>query len=246
MSISDEIIEALNQAREQEEQKPAVKKVKEKPKPEVKPEEKVEIVGFPIYHALKWDDLGLGGIRYMGFLPTRAVRIEAKKDKWTITGARANMPVLISIAAGAGGLLIFLQDLLRMVEMEWGTFSRIGTIFLVLLPTLINLLTRTSKIELYPFEVEFLGYDPKSQILLLSTLSQPGGLVALRIDMPSNEKVRKFEEEKLMEKLNHIHRGFMNIEGQTIADTSKLQNWSLWTLVWLLVFWFYFKFGINF
>jgi hypothetical protein len=79
--------------------------------------------------------------------------------------------------------------------------------------------------------------------LILSTLTQPGGLLAMRIDMPAGEKARKIEEARFMEKLNKVHRGFTRIDGQAVPDMSRLQTWSLWSLIWLVVWWIYFTFG---
>ncbi len=247
MRASDQIIRVLQEAFDTEQQegkdtrKRRLRSKRRKPAQQVKKEEgKVEITGFPVFGPLKWDDLGLGMIRHMGFVPGRAVRIEITPEKWTIAGARANSSVLLFILAGAGGLLYFLKDLLGMIGNDWGTF---GSIALVVFPTLLNLAVRVQKLEFLAYEVEFLGYDAESRLLILSTLTQPGGVVALRLDLPSNERAAKIEEAKILGDLRRAHNGFIRIDGLAKIETSRIKQWSLWTLVWLIVYWLYYAYG---
>ncbi len=250
MRASDSIKAALERAFEDQEPKQKTARDRKRksafgkpPDPKTKPTEKIEIVGYPIIGPLKWDDLGLGMIRSMGFLPTKAVKIEITKDRWILHGARVNYPVIIFIVAGAGGLIPFMRDLLDLTNADWGAISKVGSSLLVILPILINLIVRSSKLEFFPFEIEFFGYDAQSHLLILSTLTQPGGLVAMRLDLPSNPKNRKVEEERLIKLMAKAHTGFSRIDGMAQQDYSGLKHWSLWTLVWLLVIWLYLAFG---
>jgi hypothetical protein len=190
-----------------------------------------ELVGHPVVAPIRWDDLGLGMIRSFGFMPGRPIYLKMNKDKWSITGARANSSVVPFIVGGAGGFYYFFQDLIQRFH-QWGDISYI---IMAILPVIINSLVKTREIEFYPFELEFFGYDSKAQILILSTLTQPGGLVAMKIDMPADPHRRKIEEEKLIKNLSDMHAGFLRIDDMVKFDTNSLKTWSYQTLIWLLL-----------
>lgn len=195
-------------------------------------EPEFDIVGYPVYN-VKWDELGIGPAPMMGYLPGRAVHIQVKGGKWRITGPRTSSSILLFIALGAGGAIYFLEDVIRQIK-NWGEI--VGGL-IILIPTLINLAVRVRTLELYPFELDLVGYDKESGLLVLSTVTEPGGLVALKVEYSSNEDMRKYEEEKLIADLKRSHTGFMLLESYSSqGDNTRVKQWSLWTLVWGLIF----------
>lgn len=245
MAFADDIVEALEEAfrngrsegsRSAEQRAARTGRGK---RPRRKGQEGFELAGYPTYAPLKWDDLGLGMVRSMGFMPNRAVQLKITPQKWMLVGARANSSVLLWLAAGAGGLIYLLQDLLYEIE-NWGW---IASTAIVVLPTLLNILVPVRPLEFLPFELEFLGYDSENQILVLSTLTQPGGRVAMRLDLPSNEKIRKVEEARLIERLKKAHTGFTLINGMAKPDIPKIKMTIVWVFVWLLLFYLSITYG---
>jgi hypothetical protein len=77
-----------------------------------------------------------------------------------------------------------------------------------------------------------LGYDAENNILVISTLTQPGGVMAIRVELPSDERRRKAEEQRIIESLRRAHTGFMRIDGLALYDMSSVRKWSIWALVW--------------
>jgi len=194
-------------------------------------EKSIEIVGQPIFTALNWDDLGLGMVRSFGFVPNRPVHLKVNSKKWAITGARTNNTIIPWLITGAGGATFFLQDLLNLVQ-DWG--SIVSTV-LVLAPVLLSMLIRIKTIEFFPYELEFFGYDSKTQILIISTLTQPGGLVAMKIDLPTEPNARKIAEDRLVGSLAKMHPAFMRIDGQIKSDYSYWRQRIGWILVGLVL-----------
>ncbi len=249
MGLMDEILDSLEQA-SQENQKGGPKQ----PVRPVRPVKRLhrgkwaakktetahfKIAGHPIvWPPLNWDDLGLGLVRSLGFVPNKAVRLEFEGGRWSLTGARANSSVVFFIAAGGFGLVYFLQDLISQIE-NWGPIAS-SAIFII--PMLANLLVRTRTIQFEPYEIETLGYDPENNTIVLSTFAQVGGRVALRIDMPHDKKLKQVEEAKLLRELSGAHNGFNLIEGLAKPDYSKFKNWTLWTLVWAVIIYFSMKY----
>jgi len=199
----------------------------------------VQIVGYPIvWPPLKWDDLGLGLVRSMGFVPNRAVQLEFRNGLWTLTGAQARSSIVLFLAAGAGGIIYFLQDILSQVK-DWGWWA---STLVFLLPILANLMVRMQSLEFQPYEIEMLGYDSHNHVLVVSTITQPGGVVALRVDLPQDERIRRAEEARIVSSLRQSHTGFTIIDGLAQPDYGRFRNWTLWALVWVLIYYFYFKF----
>ena len=246
MGLADKIVEALEEAfqddqpgasREGENPAPSARRGKsERDKRRI---DEFELSGYPTYAPLKWDDLGLGMVRSMGFMPNKGRQLKVTPTKWILVGALANSSVLLWIAAGAGGLIYFLQDLLYRIE-NWGW---IASTALVALPTLLNIFVPVRALEFYPFEREFIGYDSENQTLILSSLTQPGGRVAMRVVLPSNEKAKKIEEARLIERLRKAHTGFTLINGMAKPDMPKIRQWSLWTFIWAVLIYLWLTFG---
>jgi hypothetical protein len=187
--------------------------------------------GHPVYN-IKWDDIGLGLMKPMGYAPNRTIRIEVREGKWIITGARVSSSILLVLALGAGGAFHFLQNILSQIK-NWGEL--LGA-FAVLLPTILNLVIRVRSTELFPFELDFLGYDPESHVLVISTVTEPAGVLAMRIDYSSDPKILKVEEADLMDRLRRAHTGFMLLAGDAKMDEAPpIKQWSLWTLIWLVI-----------
>lgn len=200
----------------------------QKPKPQPS---KIEVSGQPIMSPIHWDDLGLGLVRFIGFLPGRNVTLKINKDKWELSGALADNSVVAFIVGGAGGLVYFLQDIISRID-DWGAYINIAV---VLIPTIMSMVVRVKKIEFYPFEVEFFGYDPATQILVISTLTQPGGLLPLKLNLPSNPRTRKIVETELMTQFREAHGGFMKIDGQVRFNSSTIKTWSWQALIWAII-----------
>ena len=196
-------------------------------------QKELEIRGYPlIFPPLKWDDLGLGLLKPMGFIPNKAVQLSFKEGMWTITGARVNSTMLLFILAGAGGLIYFLQDLVLHIE-DWGGYLNMA---LALLIPFISLFVRNQSLQFNPYEIEMLGYDPETGILVLSTLTLPGGVIALKLDLPKDDRLKEAEEIKIIANLQNAHTGFIRLDGLANPDYSKLKHWSLWALVWVIIF----------
>lgn len=198
------------------------------------------ITGHPIYN-VRWDDLGLGLMPQMGYVPNKNIVIDLKGDKWSITGARFNSPLLLFLALGAGGAFHFLQDLLQQMHGNW---TWVAGLIATMAPTILNLVIRVHTKEMYAFELDFVGYDPENRTLILSTVTEPGGIVAIKVDLPANEKARKVEEVKMIEALRRAHSGFMLIGGTAReVEPSAIKEWSLWAFIWVLIWtaaiWFY-------
>jgi hypothetical protein len=75
-------------------------------------------------------------------------------------------------------------------------------------------------------------------------VTEPGGVTAIKVDLPSNPKARKVEEARLIEALRRAHSGFMLIRGTAHqVEPSAIKEWSLWAFVWALIWlatiWFY-------
>jgi hypothetical protein len=245
MTLSDKISSALEDLFKDEEKGASSSQPAKKPKSSYSKRtrsgpEDFTISGFPVYN-LNWDDLGLGLVRSMGFAPTKSVQIKYHKGKWSVTGAYAKSSVLIWIAAGAGGIIYFLRDLISQVE-DW---SWLGTLAIAILPMIINLFIRPKTLEFEPYELEMLGYDPDSKILVLSTLTQPGGVLALRMDMPSDKRRRAIEETRLMNTLQQAHAGFTRLDGLATYNYSRLREWSVWGLAWVIVIYLYYRYFIK-
>ena len=185
-----------------------------------------ELVGHPLMVPLKWDDLGLGMVRSFGFIGNKVVHIRMTHDKWTISGARVTNSIVYYLLSG-GGLLYFLQDLLRFTNLDI-----IGTVAIIIIPVLLNLAVRVKSFEFYPFEVEFFGYDSQSHVLILSTLTQPGGVVALKIEIPGDKRARQIEQAKLIESLQKSHAGFIRIDGLVKQDYSAFKSNIGQALMW--------------
>jgi hypothetical protein len=204
-------------------------------------DEEFEIVGTPVFN-VKWDDLGIGLMPQMGFMPNRAIRIVVKDRKWTITGARTSSATLLFLVLGAGGAFYFFENMLSSIK-NWG---EIAGALVVLLPTILNMVVRIRTLELYPFELDFLGYDPSSQVLVLSTVTDPAGVLAMKVELPTNEIVLKAEEAKLIASLRRSHTGFMLVDGSAgRTEESSIKRWSLWAFVWAILYgivvWMYFN-----
>lgn len=198
-----------------------------------------ELVGYAVaWPPIKWDDLGLGLIRNMGFIHNRPVKLSFNKGEWSLSGPAANSTVLWFLAAGGGGLVYFLKDLLAQIN-NWGPILQ--GLIPVLIP-LLSLFFRKRTLKFKPYEIEMLAYDTESHILILSTLTQPGGVVALRPELPQDEKRMKDEELRMMQNLRKLHKGFFKIDGLAKPDMSVIKSWSLWTLVWLIIAYLYYHY----
>ncbi len=192
-----------------------------------------ELVGYPlVWPPLDWDGLGLGSVRAMKFLPNKAVKIGFINGEWILTGSIVSSSILLFMAAGAGGGIYFLQDLIAEIE-GWGNYISPIIIFL---PFLANIFARKRVMKYQPYELEMLGYDSESRILVLSTITQPGGVVALRLDLPQDPLLRKAEEARIVHSLQKAHTGFTKLDGLASPDNTRFKKWTLWTLVWVVIF----------
>jgi len=242
MGLADKIFSILEEQVSNETQKGGAPKrgttrvrVKLPKKPPKKVEPPLKIVGYPVT-SLKWDDLGLGLNRSIGYIPTKAVQIEFKNGEWILNGARAMSSVIFFIVAGAGGAFYFLKDVLaEYLHFDIRNFSEILSTLVVLIPALVGLFIRNSTMKFKPYELELLAYDREAQVLILSTLTQPGGTLALKLELSRDPRMRELEEKRLLEKLRKAHNGFITIDGLVQYDYSKLKNWSLWALVWIVI-----------
>jgi len=247
MTLSDKIASALEEMFQTDEKpsseagvgKQVKSSYRKSTRSQTSPPQDFAVSGFPIYN-LKWDDLGLGLVRSMGFAPTKSVKLQFMKGKWSVTGAYAKSSVLLWIAAGAGGIVYFLRDLISQIE-DW---SWVGTVAIAVLPMIINLFVRPRTLEFESYELEMLGYDPISKILVISTLTQPGGVLALRMDMPSDSRRKAVEEARLISTLQHAHAGFVRIDGLATFNYSRLKEWSIWGLAWVIVIYLYYRYFI--
>lgn len=196
--------------------------------------------GLPTY-GIKWDEIGLGLIKPLGFLPLRAVKITVKDGKWIFTGARTSSSILIFLALGAGGTFYFLQDIVSQIN-NWGEI--IGLV-IVLVPTLLNFIIRSQTLEFLPFELEFLGYDSENKTLVISTVAEPSGVVALKVELPDEARALQYEESKLVQNLQKAHTGFMRIDGMIKYDYSRIRYSSLWWLIWIVVIYLFLTLGVS-
>jgi hypothetical protein len=168
----------------------------------------------------------------MGYMPNRPIHVEVTKGKWIVTGARTNSPMLLFLALGAGGLAYLLQDLIRNIP-NWG---EIVSVLIILVPPLLNLLVRVQTLELFPFDLDLVGYDRLSHILVLSTVTEPGGVVAMRVDLPFDEKERQTEETKLIDNLRRSHTGFTLFDSRANeGEEPAIKQWSLRALIWVVI-----------
>jgi len=203
----------------------------------VKAATEVRVVGFPVTN-LKWDDIGLGMIRNMGYIPTKSVELVFRKGEWQIAGSYASSSVIFYILAGAGGLLYFLQDLVAQIE-DWGW---IASMAFFIIPTLANLFVRNRVLKFKPYELEMLAYDNENNVMVLSTLTQPGGVVALKVNLSKDIRLHAKEQQRLIRDMKKIHPGFTTINGLAVTDVSKIKSWSLNTLLWLIVIGLYYEY----
>ncbi|MFH1675745.1 MAG: hypothetical protein ABIC40_01885 [bacterium] len=201
-----------------------------KPKLEM---EKFHVAGYPIISSLvNWDDIGIGPVRELGYIPGKPVHLILDKDNWIISGARTDSPILYFLAFGAGGILVFLQDIATHIESNVGTYLILA---FVLIPIIINLVIRTKPLLLKPYEVEYLGYDRENSILVISVITNPGGVIALQLDMPSDKAVRKSETDALVKGLRQAHTGFTFIDGLARVHQSKIKQRILWGFAWAII-----------
>jgi hypothetical protein len=206
-------------------------------------QDEFRITGYPVYN-IKWDDLGISSNQQMGYIPNRSMQVEVKDGKWYITGARTNSAMMLFLALGAGGGVYFLHDLIQQFVAR-GNWSEIGGALVVLLPAILRLIVRTKTIELFPFELDFMGYDSDSDILILSTVTEPGGVVAMKVDLPSGAKAKEMEKQHIISNLRRAHTGFMLFQGEAKEVSEPgIKKWSFWTLIWLLILayagWFFY------
>jgi len=191
------------------------------------------VVGYPVvWPGINWNDVGLGLVRTMGFVPNKAVKIEFKDRLCELTGARAHSFVIYFLAAGGFGLIYFLQDLLSYIE-NWGWFLSSA---IVIVPLLVNLFVRNRTLRFMSYEIEMLAYDSENGIMILSTLTQPGGVVALKLDLPQDKKMRVIEEKRILTDLRKVYSGLSNIDGLATIDNDRFKQTIVWWLVWLMLF----------
>ncbi len=242
MGLTDKLMAAIeeqvsNELRSTTHAKPGQQRVRVKlPRtPGKKTEPPLKIVGYPVT-ALKWDDLGLGLVRRIGYIPTKAVQLEFKDNEWILSGARTASSVIFFIVAGAGGAFWFLRDVLsEFIHLEMRNWGEILSTLVVIIPTLVGLFVRNSTLKFKPYELEMLAYDRQTQILVLSTLTQPGGAMALKLDISKDPRMKEIEEKRLIEKLKKAHNGFIVLDGLVQYDYSRLKTWSLRAILWVVI-----------
>lgn len=252
MGITEKIIKALEESMaeaEKEQKQPVskppsrrslqVKSTYSKPAAVKKKGREFNLIGHAVgWPPIDWDGLGLGLVRPMGFVHNRPVKLTFKDETWTISGPHANSTVMWFIFAGGGTLVYFLRDLISQVE-EW------GSVFGALVPVLFSLLGLLFRKKTYVFksyEVEMLAYDSENHILIFSTITQPGGVVAIKPDLPPDEIRLKAMEQNLMTDLRKVHNGFFKVDGLARSDMSPVKSWSLWTFLWLIILYFGYKY----
>jgi len=253
MSITDEILQAIEEGRKAQQtdkwgqpvqQAPREKVVKKKTTfsksgklPGIAPE--IAVKGYPVvYPPVKWGDIGLSMTRQMGFVPNKAVELRYKKGKWYLTGARASSALLLFMLAGAGGLIYVLQDVISRFE-DWGWIMQLA--IGIGLP-LISVLIRNKTTEFMPYEMEMLALDAESNILIVSILTHPGGSVALKLDLPDDERRKKLELSRITSGLKKAHSGFSFINGMVELDTNKWKQATLKGLFGALLIYVYIRF----
>jgi len=193
----------------------------------------VVVVGYPVvWPSIDWNEVGLGLVRILGYVPHKAVRLEFKDGLLHLTGARANSFVVYFLAAGGFGLIYFMQDLLAYVK-DWGS---ILSSLIVVVPILLNLFIRTQTIKFKPYEIEMLGYDSQNSTLVLSIMTEPGGAVAIRLDLPQDRDLRKAEEKRILTSLRIAYAGLTFIDGLAVPDRNRFRQTMGWWFAWLLLF----------
>lgn len=245
MSVFDEIFKTLEDSAKESEneetmpdqRRPAPKTIKKAIYKkgsgflEKKPRE-FDMVGYTIgWPPINWDDLGLGLVRAMGFVHNRPVKLSFRDGVWSISGPYANSTVLWFIFAGGASIVYFLRDIIFRNQ-EWGSMwgSLIPVVF-----SLLGLLFRKKTLEFQPYELEMLAYDSENHVLVMSTLTQPGGVIALRPELPADKDKMKAAEVKLATDLRKVHNGFFFVDGLAKPDMSSIKSWSLWALVSLII-----------
>jgi hypothetical protein len=198
-----------------------------------------DMVGYTIgWPPITWDDLGLGLVRTMGFIHNKPVKLSYRNGTWSISGPFANSTVMWFVFAGGATLVYFLWDIIARSD-EWG--SILGSLLPVVF-SILGLLFRKKTLEFKPYEIEMLAYDSENHVLVLSILTEPGGLIAIRPDLPSDEVSMKAAEENLTNKLREIFYGFYKIDGLARPDFSAFKSWSLWAFVTLMIGYFSYRY----
>ena len=258
MGIMDKINEALEEAAREDQQKPVVTVPKPANsqyggsygslpnQPRVKRKKtgstwgvkksdvaSVVVVGYPVvWPSIDWNEVGLGLVRILGYVPNKAVKLEFKEGMLHLTGARANSFVVYFLAASGFGLIYFMQDLLTYVK-DWGS---ILSGLIVVVPILINVFIRTQTIKFKPYEIEMLGYDSVNSTLVLSIMTEPGGAVAIKLDLPMDRELRKLEEKRILTSLRTAYAGLTFIDGLAVPDRNRFRQTMGWWFVSLFLF----------
>jgi hypothetical protein len=219
--------------------RPVKKRITRKPGMFDKKATEFDMVGYTIgWPPITWDELGLGLVRTMGFIHNKPVKLSFRDGTWSITGPYANSTVMWFVFAGGATLVYFLWDIIVKSD-EWG--SILGSLLPVVF-SILGLLFRKKTIEFKPYEIEMLAYDSENHVLVLSILTQPGGLIAIRPDLPSDTTSLKASEENLINRLREIFYGFYKIDGLAKTDYSSLKSWSLWAFATLLIAYFSYRY----
>ncbi|MCX6646999.1 MAG: hypothetical protein NTY09_11700 [bacterium] len=252
MGITDSIIKALEESVEESGmegsgilQAPAPEKssrkrtANRKPGMFAKKPGEFDMVGYTIgWPPITWDEIGLGLVHTMGFIHNKPVKLSYRSGTWSISGPFANSTVMWFVFAGGGTLVYFLWDTISRSD-EWG--SILGGLLPVVF-SILGLLFRKKTLEFKPYEIEMLAYDSENHVLVLSILTEPGGVIAIRPDLPSDQSNMKAAEENLTNKLREIFYGFFRIDGLAKPDYSAFKSWSLWAFMTLMIGYFSYRY----